>query len=67
MSPSSNVDQADPDEAFTIWHEACARSRQIVAAAKTLDVIGHFDEQQFSLRWVLHSHDRGVCAAQRPR
>jgi uncharacterized damage-inducible protein DinB len=48
-----DVDQADPDEAFTIWHEACARSREIVAAAKTLDIVGFFDEQQFSLRWVL--------------
>jgi hypothetical protein len=32
---------------------ACARSRDIVDAAESLDVLGHYDDQEFSLRYVL--------------
>jgi hypothetical protein len=30
-----DVDSADPDKAFTVWHEECARSRAIVDAAES--------------------------------
>jgi hypothetical protein len=55
----------DSDEAFRIWHEECARSRDIVDAAESLDITGTYDDEVFSLRYVL-AHDRGVRAAQRP-
>ena len=48
-----SVDGADPDEAFAVWREACARSRAIVDAAPSLDVLGHHGEEEFSLRYVL--------------
>ncbi|MFC8449599.1 DinB family protein [Kitasatospora sp. NPDC057223] len=47
------VDEADPDEAFAVWREACARSRAIVDAAPSLDVLGHYEEDEFTLRYVL--------------
>jgi hypothetical protein len=48
-----DVDAADPDEAFEVWHAACARSRDIVDAADSLDIAGHYDEDDFSLRYVI--------------
>ncbi|GAA0679674.1 DinB family protein [Kitasatospora atroaurantiaca] len=48
-----DVDEADPGEAFDVWREACARSRDIVDAAESLDVVGHFGDEGFSLRYVL--------------
>jgi uncharacterized damage-inducible protein DinB len=48
-----DVETADPDEAFTAWHEACARSRALVDAAESLDVLGRYREEVFSLRWIL--------------
>ncbi|MER7518441.1 DinB family protein [Streptomyces sp. NPDC126499] len=48
-----DVDDADPDEAFAVWHEECARSRAIVAAAPSLDITGSLDEETYSLRYVL--------------
>ncbi|WP_242884681.1 DinB family protein [Actinomadura litoris] len=47
------VDAADPDEAFAAWNEECARSRDIVAAAESLDVTGRDGDWSFSLRWIL--------------
>jgi uncharacterized damage-inducible protein DinB len=47
------VDSADPDEAFRVWREECARSRATVAAAPSLDTDGHHQEEAFSLRWIL--------------
>ncbi len=45
----------DVDEAFTVWRDECARSRQIVAAASSLDDNGTDTAtgEPFSLRWVL--------------
>jgi uncharacterized damage-inducible protein DinB len=48
-----DVDTADPDEAFEAWHRECAHSRELVAAAPSLDVQGHYGEEVFSLRWIL--------------
>jgi uncharacterized damage-inducible protein DinB len=48
-----DVDEADPGEAFEIWSMACARSRDIVDAAESLEVVGHYGEEEFSLRYVL--------------
>lgn len=48
-----DVDEADSDEAFDVWHAACARSRDIVDAAESLNIVGHHDEEEFSLRYVL--------------
>jgi uncharacterized damage-inducible protein DinB len=48
-----DVDGADVEEAFTAWHAACARSREIVDAAVSLDVRGHFGDEVFSLRYIL--------------
>ncbi|WP_030170150.1 DinB family protein [Spirillospora albida] len=49
------VEDADPDEAFRLWHEACAESREIVDAAESLDVTGHHPRHgsDHSLRWIL--------------
>ncbi|MQY05196.1 DinB family protein [Actinomadura macrotermitis] len=48
------VADADVDEAFDAWHRACARSREIVAAAPSLDVTGRADDgKDYSLRNVL--------------
>jgi uncharacterized damage-inducible protein DinB len=48
-----DVDGVDPAEAFSAWHEECARSRDIVAAAESLDVAGTYDGEMFSLRYIL--------------
>ncbi len=49
-----DVADADPDEAIAVWQSACELSRQIVAAAPSLDVTGEYGEHgQFSLRWIL--------------
>ena len=48
-----DVDEADPKEAFDVWEAACARSRDIVAAAESLEVLGRYDTQTFALRYVL--------------
>ncbi|MEU8919796.1 DinB family protein [Kitasatospora sp. NPDC048545] len=48
-----DVKEADPDEAFAIWHRECDRARELVAAAESLDVLGHHGEEVFSLRWIL--------------
>jgi uncharacterized damage-inducible protein DinB len=44
----------DIDEAFAAWHAACQRSREIVAAASSLDQTGtSVSGQPFTLRWLL--------------
>jgi uncharacterized damage-inducible protein DinB len=48
-----DVEDAEPDAAFEVWHEACARSREIVDAAESLDIVGHHGDEEFSLRYVL--------------
>ncbi|QMU79762.1 DinB family protein [Streptacidiphilus sp. PB12-B1b] len=48
-----DVESADPDQAFTLWQAACARSRAIVDAAESLDATGSHGEEVFSLRWIL--------------
>ncbi|MFF3004694.1 DinB family protein [Kitasatospora sp. NPDC057940] len=48
-----DADTADPDEAFAIWRRECDHARQLVADAESLDVLGHYGEEVFSLRWIL--------------
>ncbi|MFF3124920.1 DinB family protein [Streptomyces sp. NPDC057908] len=48
-----DVETADPDEAFRIWHEECARSRATVDAAESLEINGSYGEEVFSLRYIL--------------
>jgi uncharacterized damage-inducible protein DinB len=50
----AEVADADPDQALTAWEAECARSRELVAAAASLEVAGDRDGRgTFSLRWVL--------------
>ncbi|MFJ9343398.1 DinB family protein [Streptomyces sp. NPDC101733] len=48
-----HVDDADPVESFAIWEDTCARSRAVVDAAASLDVLGHYGEEPYALRYVL--------------
>ncbi|MFH9725244.1 DinB family protein [Streptomyces sp. NPDC017254] len=48
-----DVDGADVDEAFTVWREECARAREIVTAAASLDVTATHDGETYSVRYVL--------------
>ena len=49
-----DVEEADPDEAFRVWHEECARSREVVEAAGSIDATVSFREDgEFSLRYIL--------------
>ncbi|GAA3000765.1 DinB family protein [Kitasatospora sp. NPDC006786] len=48
-----DADTADPDEAFAIWRRECDRARELVSAAESLDVLGHYGDEVFSLRWIL--------------
>jgi hypothetical protein len=45
----------DVDQAFAIWHAECDRSREIVAAAGSLEDTGRAlrDGSEFSLRWLM--------------
>jgi uncharacterized damage-inducible protein DinB len=51
------VDQADPAEAFNAFERECAASRQILAQAPSLDVLGQQKSertgQPWSLRWIV--------------
>lgn len=47
------AEDADPAESFGIWEDACARSRAIVEAAESLDVTGYYEDQSFSLHYIL--------------
>ncbi|GGV73355.1 hypothetical protein GCM10015535_00460 [Streptomyces gelaticus] len=46
------VADADPEEAFRIWHEECARSRAAVEAAESLDITRSYGDE-VSLRYIL--------------
>ncbi|MBW5426241.1 DUF664 domain-containing protein, partial [Streptomyces sp. BG9H] len=48
-----DVADADPDEAFGVWHAECARSRAVVDALDSLDATGEHDGETYSLRYVL--------------
>ncbi|MFE2725723.1 DinB family protein [Kitasatospora sp. NPDC059327] len=48
-----DVEAADPEEAFAVWRRECDHARELVAAAESLDVLGHHGEETFSLRWIL--------------
>ncbi|MGW4354583.1 DinB family protein [Nocardia sp. NPDC004582] len=49
------VEDAEVDEAFRLWREECARSREIVDGCESLDTVG--DHQSgadgYSARWIL--------------
>ncbi|WP_399928181.1 DinB family protein [Streptomyces kanamyceticus] len=48
-----DVADADPDEAFEVWHAECARSRAVVDALDSLDATADFRGDTYSLRYVL--------------
>lgn len=48
-----HVDDADVDEAFTLWREACEGSRAVTDAFKSLDDTVQFRGEVISLRYVL--------------
>ncbi len=45
----------DPDAVFDAYRKACERSREVVAAAESLDELSVKDDdgEQWSLRWIL--------------
>jgi len=50
----SDVAEADAAQAFAVWETECARSRELAAAAPSLDVTGDRDGRgTYSLRWIL--------------
>ncbi|HEY2505517.1 MAG TPA: DinB family protein [Streptosporangiaceae bacterium] len=53
----NDVDHADPEEAFSAFDRECARSRQVVAQAPSLDVLSQRPAertgQPWSLRWIV--------------
>ena len=48
-----NVEKADVAEAFAAWERECAFAREAVAAAPSLDAVGHGKHRTYSLRWIL--------------
>ena len=52
-SAEFDVTDADPEEAFEVWRAECARSRDFADAAESLDVTGHYEDETYSLRYVL--------------
>lgn len=48
-----DVADADPDEAFAVWHAECARSRAVVDGLDSLDHTVDFRGDAYSLRYVL--------------
>lgn len=49
-----NIDDADVDEAFAVWHRECEAARNNVAAAVSLDVKGtRHTGEAVSLRWIM--------------
>lgn len=50
-----DVEDADVDEAFRLWHEECARSREIVGGCESLDTVSERrpGEDGYSARWIL--------------
>jgi len=55
--PNQDFDSldGDPADALAVWRAECARSREIVAGASSLDQAGARDRrgEPFSLRWLL--------------
>ncbi|MBC6446937.1 DinB family protein [Actinokineospora xionganensis] len=47
------VEDADVEKAFEVWREACAQSRAVVDGAESLDVLGRYGDEEYSLRYVL--------------
>jgi len=52
-SAAFDVENAGPEEAFEVWRAECARSRDFVDSATSLDVTGRYGDAEFSLRYVL--------------
>ncbi|MFI5621697.1 DinB family protein [Streptomyces sp. NPDC051567] len=48
-----HVEEADVEQAFRTWDEACARSRAIVEAAGSLDVTGSSGGRSYALHYIL--------------
>lgn len=50
-----NVDDVDPEAAFTTWSRECDRAREALAAVPSLDALGAGKRrgQAVSLRWIL--------------
>ncbi|MFB8005848.1 DinB family protein [Nocardia sp. NPDC056000] len=50
-----HVDDADVDESFRLWHNACAQSRRITDACASVETFGVYPEggDRYSLRWIL--------------
>jgi len=48
-----DVDSADPEEAFRVWEQECARSLATVDAAESLDVTVHWRDEVFTLRYII--------------
>jgi hypothetical protein len=50
-----DVATADVDDAFTRWQEECENSRQVVARAKSLDVVSKRQpyDKPITLRWIM--------------
>jgi hypothetical protein len=48
-----DVDSADPEEAFRVWEQECARSRATVDAAESLDITVRWRDEVFSLRYII--------------
>jgi uncharacterized damage-inducible protein DinB len=49
----NNIDEADPEEAFSAWYEECERARQIVAVRSLDDTGRQKSGSLVSLRWIL--------------
>ncbi|MFC6883933.1 MULTISPECIES: DinB family protein [Actinomadura] len=48
-----DVDGADVDEAYDLWYDEWARSRDIVDGIASLDTVKRHGDQEYSLRYVL--------------
>ncbi|MEU5850795.1 DinB family protein [Saccharopolyspora shandongensis] len=48
-----DVASADPEEAFGVWEEECARSRATVDATESLDATVHWRDEVFTLRYII--------------
>jgi uncharacterized damage-inducible protein DinB len=47
------VAEADPEQAFAVWQDVCGQARAVVAGVGSLDAVTYYDEQPYSLRYVL--------------
>ena len=54
QAPFRDASAADPALALAVWHAECQSSRDLTAAAASLDVTGRNSRgEEFSLRWIL--------------